>query len=651
MTIDIFGISTLDEADKKELVRKSLVNLTTSYSDEADVFTEIVQNAVDAIAQRWGISGSESGNLTIVVGRRKNHSHYLYVQDDGVGMSTGVVDKVFIPGFSSGKRQGFSIGYKGVGLSYVVAVSDHIAIRSKNESETTERTVLHTNDWVRDNEKPEPLVEAKFMAPELVTDLAQKLDRGTGVYFSFHPGSDPGSLDNLVRVSDGIEKELSYWASFLCGRTPLGLALPSAEKVTAPINVRIYLDHGDGEYTSIDFKRERYDPENGLLGYPFPELVFKVGVDTDAIDQTSGAQQNVKHGRKHQAVYHEWRGTELVDEIDNLNEDERALLNSQLEWVRGYLCYSTDVLRTVKNEMGTRAQVVRYGARLAVDGAPQGRPLELALTSDQGLDRQAHIVLGFKELQLDTGRKFVSDERVLAAINKVTQRVVTKLKEYRWALKVRDRAPVEADLNEWINNVTGRAGNSVVHLLFDGSQTFAPARVDPDNEQEVIALWTALVSTGMLSGFAMKAISGFNRYDALVDITEEAVSGSGPLHPISTDFAPKANSVLEFKWSFDALVSDFESKTKVPRELDLVVCWDCPDINLRVGSLLPVYGLWSHERPFSGVSYVWTDDANSIRFYVIALRNVVAELLVEKGKDAGAAALAVLVNRDKEKLV
>lgn len=647
MGAEIFGMSQLDEAHQKELIRKHLENLTTSYSDESDIFTEIIQNAVDAVTSR-STSVTGPGELTIVVGRRKGNAHYLYVQDNGVGMSPQLVDKVFIPGFSSGKRQGRSIGYKGVGMSYVVAVSDHMAIRSVTAEGAVERTILHTSDWVTDSEKPEPTVSGEFQAPERVKDLALAINGGTGVYFSFHAGSDPGSLDKLVIVSEGIDKELRHWAGFLCAKTALGVT--SAPSST-PIVVRIILDRGDDEVEEAFFTREYFEINEGKLGYPFPEKVFRVGEDTDVIDGTPLAQQHQKHARKHQAVFHEWPGEQLIGEIDNLDEEERSLLLTHLSWVRGYLAYSTDVLKQVQRGLGARRPVVRYGARLSVDGAPQGRPLELALTSDQGLDRQTHIVLGFNEIELDTGRKFISDERILAAINKVTQRVVTKLKDYRWALKIKDKQPIESDLTAWRNRVASRAGNSNIPELFTILGAVSPSKVDPDSEQEVISLWTALLTTGALPGFAMKAISGFNRYDALVDIGDEAMTAGGNLPAVSPEFTASMDRVLEFKWSFDDLISDFESKAKIPSEIDLVVCWDCPDMNLRLGSLEPTYGKWSHARPFRATSYVWSDDTNSVHIPVITLRNVVAELLSDLGRGTGKASVQVLQNRDAAKLV
>jgi hypothetical protein len=82
-----------------------------------------------------------------------------------------------------------------------------------------------------------------------------------------------------------------------------------------------------------------------------------------------------------------------------------------------------------------------------------------------------------------------------------------------------------------------------------------------------------------------------------------------------------------------------------------VVCWDGPDVNLRVGFLSPTYGDWHHERALRAASYNWSDDSGTTMFHVVALKNVIAELLKTKGIGAGKAALEILENRDKEKLV
>ncbi len=190
--------------------------------------------------------------------------------------------------------------------------------------------------------------------------------------------------------------------------------------------------------------------------------------------------------------------------------------------------------------------------------------------------------------------------------------------------------------------------------MFAALAKIPAAVVDPDNEQEVISLWTALLARDQLPGYEMVAISGFNRYDALVHIRHEAISTDGPLGLISESTATvlKDNAVLEFKLDFASLIDDLETGVKLAHEMDIVVCWDCPELNLARGTLTPVYGpTWNHGRPARGVSYLWRDDNNGPEIMVIALRVVVAELLNDLDPNLGSAALNILVNRDQQKMV
>jgi hypothetical protein len=150
----------------------------------------------------------------------------------------------------------------------------------------------------------------------------------------------------------------------------------------------------------------------------------------------------------------------------------------------------------------------------------------------------------------------------------------------------------------------------------------------------------------------MVALSGFNRYDALVNVTPQAFENSGKLGVVMTTGTPASNAVLEFKFTFDDLITDFVNKVKNANEIDYVVCWDCPSLNLAVGTLRPVYGDdWKHGRPARAVSYVWTDPSTSVSFNVIALRNVVAELLAADDNPTGRAHLDVVQVRDRESTV
>ena len=96
------------------------------------------------------------------------------------------------------------------------------------------------------------------------------------------------------------------------------------------------------------------------------------------------------------------------------------------------------------------------------------------------------------------------------------------------------------------------------------------------------------------------------------------------------------NAVLEFKHQFSDLINDFDDKKKNPAEIDIVVCWQVANINCGRGVLGPCYGEWSDHRPNYGASYIWKDENETSVIVVLALRNIVLELLSAKEIQLGA---------------
>ncbi|MGB8098292.1 MAG: ATP-binding protein, partial [Terracidiphilus sp.] len=623
----------------------------------ADVFAEIVQNSFDAVIQaiRENLYTTLKPMINVVIGRRADAPHYLFVSDNGVGMSPDVATNLTVPGFSRGKRKGKTVGYKGVGASYFFAASRRIALKTIDRAgEKTEFTVLGSYDWIKDDEAPEPKVEPQCEIPEFAQSRLPSA-RGTGIYFQFHDGIKPSTLNNLVIRGAGDENEVMNWACFLAAKTALGT---TEEAFDHTITVEVTLDKGDSQ-RSQTWRIGRFDRDLKTLGYPFPYQVFKVSKSINEIANTP-VERKYQHERRYQAVHKRWTAEEILGET-NLDAEEKDRLLQHLNWVDGYLCYSTEVLKEVNTRLGGRSNLIRHGMKISVDGSPQGRTLDLSLTSSQGLDRQSHIVFLFQGLELDTGRKISADEIVASSISKIGQRVIAVLKEYRWAMKKKDRPDVSSDLEKWKSDIEVRSQSSLVRELFKGLAVPEVFRVDPGNESEVIGLFVSLVTRGLLKGCKLRAISGFQRYDAIADLdvtSAEVKDLNDGLSVRNTEQTVSGNEkVLEFKHSFDELLDDFDDKTKNPQEIDLVVCWTVPTLNVRRGRLEPTYGEWRDNRTLYGGTYLWLDENETSRIPVIALKNAVAELLHEiekKGEDEvrlGSATLNQLQRADKDALV
>jgi hypothetical protein len=656
--VNLFGLEVSEAVDRKEIAKRQLNNLLTSYADEADIFAEIIQNSFDAVQQaiRENLyTGNEQPEITVILGRRSEGAQYLCVCDNGVGMSPSVAVNLTIPGYSHGKRKGRTVGYKGVGASYFFAASRRIALRTRDRSgSVTAFSVTGSYDWIKGLDEREPVVTNTFEVPESVTAMFPN-GRGTSVYFQFHDGIKPASLNNLVIQGEGDQTEVKNWASFLASKTALG---STAEHFEQNISLKIVLDRGDAP-TIQAWTMGAFDRESNRMGYPFPHHVFKVSKDIREIDAIP-QERMYQVANRYQAVHRRWTADEIIDG-SNLESEEKERLRLYLKWVDGYLCYSTDVLKEVNKRLGGRGALIRHGMKISVDDCPQGRTLDLSLTSSQGLDRQAHIVLSFKGLELDTGRKISADEVVASGISKLGQRVIAVLKEYRWAMKKKDRPDVSSDLEQWRLDIDLRSQTSLIKQLFRKIAKPEIFRVDPGNEAEVIALFSALLTGGLIKGYKLRAISGFERYDSIVDIdvnSPEVSDLSDTLSVRNHEWnGAGEEKVLEFKHNFDELLQDFEDKVKSPTEIDVVVCWAVTALNVRRGRLEPTYGVWRDNRVNYAGTYIWRDENETATIPVVCLKNVVSELLTRLEQSSpddvaiGTATLQQLEQADRDALV
>ncbi len=291
-----------------------------------------------------------------------------------------------------------------------------------------------------------------------------------------------------------------------------------------------------------------------------------------------------------------------------------------------------------------------------VDGVPQGRQLDFDLTSNQGLGRQAHCVIAFERLSLDVGRKIPADEVVAEVIRKIGVRMMTVMADYRWTLKIKDRPDVTTDLEQWIDDIDKRSTNSLVKHLFDIYGCKAPIEVDPDSENDVIALFASLLANEFLKGYALRALSGSARYDAIVNIANDfEIDDHGDVlsrRDSDTDLVG-INKVLEYKYSFQSLLDDFESKKKNPREVGLCVCWNLPHLNVARGDISYTYAEKEDTRSIYGGTHIWVDENDTSRIPIISLHHVCAILARHKEKkndepDLGSAVYNNLYGADKD---
>lgn len=127
--------------------------------------------------------------------------------------------------------------------------------------------------------------------------------------------------------------------------------------------------------------------------------------------------------------------------------------------------------------------------------------------------------------------------------------------------------------------------------MITGKQLFLsteelPIRSMPRVEQDVVALFNQMLSSGIVRGVQVLATSRYKQYDGLYRINYEAPftkymhDDDNPLGIDKGQFAGAINpiiskvQVLEYKYTLDDLIEEFQTGEKDANEVHLVVAWE-----------------------------------------------------------------------------
>ena len=385
-------------------------------------------------------------------------------------------------------------------------------------------------------------------------------------------------------------------------------------------------------------KKAQYTPNAYEIAYPLPHRIPTIkALNIRTIPPSNANPQRVlsfnsQNNLQHDGIYCTWDDQQLPDlnanrEESNTDEDNFA---ENIEKVYAFLSYSTDVIkRRIKSELKTRIEILQFGLRLAPHGVPQGRKLDLRLTSNIGLERQAHILIVTKGSQLDTGRKLLANEREQKFMQDVATKAINILKNYRYYLKPNNNVQSSDDIQQW-KEATKHRNEKQPNTFFE--TILKPTQVtECRDEQEVIVTFTSLCSSRWLNNIGIHAASGHNTYDALVELTNP-LNNHRQIQPEQPN-SDLLNSLLvcEFKLSFGQLLADFHNAKKESDKINICVCWSCAKSDATtfdLGSIEPTYGQWKNERRIPGQTHLWRGNNGHNTIYVIALENLLYELYV-----------------------
>lgn len=633
---------TASEAFQHILVRE----IIGSYHSNYDVFAETVQNAVDAVEERYYSLREDAGNkdeadvvftyepkIWVTVDLKQNE---IQICDNGTGMDFETFQKSLSPAFSGkdikkiiGKKMHFR-GHKGMGLTFLAYGFNKMRLSTKTDHDTFVGEMKDGRNWVKspDNEsKPQcnPSIEP--------SEIFNEISTGTCVTVRCDSESRPKKLSQLAR-------SFSEWECIFRTLTAIGYVDINGDgdefRKRTSIELRIINTDNSEKTGNINFD---YLYPHTAQGFRFLDLKK---YHSEHAEQTSIPK---KHRNAYDGLYRVWNR----DELKNLLNDERKtyfedLLDKYNPKVYAFFSYGQPLWKELNNRMigeERKSDRLAAGIQIASEHMPIGEKSDAQVKYGTGNKNRIFIVSYFENARPDLGRKSFENE-----IGEFSQEIANLTTDHfidnRELLKPSKERPSTHE--EWKEKMAedrieeARKQAKDQPLLLDGLSLLS----EPISEQEVVALFFELIGHRRLKSYNFLSVSGNeDQYDAvfefeppddneLVDIEYSTDDPLGLDPSFTSEGLVKLNPKnCEFKFSLDGLIEDFgkpasDRGAKRFQDLRLVIAWQAGEFWKEDFVLYPcLLEDFRHMRRYHGVTHVMTRKSGSDHeIQVVLLRDI-----------------------------
>ncbi len=622
--------------------RREIANILKCYTGYFDLFGELLQNALDAVERRLAIEPKGyKPQIWVIIDLKEE---LVSVTDNGAGMILPEFKSFLCPNYSF-KDGAKTRGCKGVGATYLAYGFNELHVATRTPSGTYSGVIRNGRTWLDD--KNQTVSRPKVTNDEVDHQPFASLDRGTSM---------------TVRLDgDNVRpKDLSFvgattatqWMALQRILSPLG-GIYLCGDVAPPVKITVtVVPGGNADATECSIDAPEYVYPHQVMGRTVDLRVYLKDLASRAASGKDPARIPPNYTQLN-GLWGEWTGEEILAGTSPINirleEGEKDLINAIGIKLYIFLGYSTELWDeyndiTLKLRRGYRA--LRGGLQLATRHMPQGLPLTIPLTNNIGFQNLVHVIVHFDNAEPDLGRKGFQPEVVKIAEKISVSGVTAFRKYYPRMLRKRTGAPAlarEMNLERWIDDQKQHEKDHP--LVLKGKGLFLPTeqlpiRSTPLVEQDVVAMFNQMLSSGVVRGIQILSSSQYNQYDGLFRfVFDEPLekylnSNENPLgieQAHLTGVNPPVYmpvKILEYKHNLDDLIEEFQTEEKRSDEIALVVVWDSGTrwkAAFDVTSYLdPAH---THLRQFHGLTHLFSHSASGVpAFEAIVLHDLVRYL-------------------------
>jgi len=378
------------------------------------------------------------------------------------------------------------------------------------------------------------------------------------------------------------------WIAVLRIKTPLGGIYLDTPPNYLP-TVYLSVTNIEGVQTHLETKAPEYFYPHDIPNLKSQELRDIVA----ALSKISGDPKTVftrlgSEFKRLDCVWDIWDKNELLADSSRfataLSDEQKLLIERHNVMVYATFLSSAKIWGQFNEEvlkLRKGQKVISGGVQIASDSMPQGDLAIIPLTSTIGYQANSHVIVHFTDGNPDLGRKVFQPELKELA-NTLSVRAVNIMKGHLQHMRPDTGAKTitpDKELYEWKKAQEEYRDQNTLTLEINGEILAFISK--PQQEQDVIALFHELIGFGVLKGFRIFATSQSDKYDSLFYMEHDDQSpiyfdkltnrlGITRSIPVPYQSEPK---VLEYKYSFDSLIDDFDKELKFEKHIDLVVCW------------------------------------------------------------------------------
>lgn len=564
--------AVLDQARKG-----TVSNILKSYTGYFDVFSEPIQNALDACEKKSRAKQNYQPKIWINIDIREK---IIRIIDNGCGMDLEQFCYCFTPNVSFKKGEQLR-GNKGVGATYIAYGFNYVKLQTKQSRTYLSGIIQNCRSWVNDktNNQPRPkFSESNFDATELDGE-----ESGTCVEIRLS-GMNGEKPKNLTYYGT---RNANNWFEVLRIVTPLGgIYLDSDSKIKPLIEITVHDESGNT--TKRDSQNCEFFYPHEIPGLKTQDLNSLLSEISKQTGDPADIKKKIKPEYKNLDCLYDIFDPEKIISMNSrglFTEDDVILIREYKIYAYCAHMSQTKTFDKFNETLGLRAnaQIMKGGLLIASDTMPQGDLYVIPLKRYIGYQRNTFVITHLRDGNPDLGRKIFQPE-IKAICEKISVLLTNTMIDYRWAIKADSGSiPTLSPSNElwqWkIEQINHRSKNPFIY--FDTSKNLSLVSI-PREEQDVLSLYHQLLGAGVIKGIKFFGSTHHDRYDALIltNYDESHIYSQNNPMGVRDDIVNGAESepkVLEFKKTFDSLIDDFENESKFENQIDFVVCWDIED--------------------------------------------------------------------------